>query len=51
MKPREYCCCAIPMVNAGIYATLIEQWVASVLVGVLAIGTPPSMSQDQNYPA
>ncbi|KAF8912740.1 hypothetical protein CPB84DRAFT_1670305 [Gymnopilus junonius] len=40
MKPREYCCCAIPMVNAGIYATLIEQTALGILVGTLSVGTP-----------
>ncbi|KAG6884748.1 hypothetical protein C0993_008538 [Termitomyces sp. T159_Od127] len=25
MKPREYCCCAIPIINAGIYTTLATQ--------------------------
>ncbi|KAI5115313.1 hypothetical protein M0805_004992 [Coniferiporia weirii] len=40
MKPREYCCCAIPMVNAGIYATLFEQFLLGLLVAVLAIATP-----------
>ncbi|KDR85075.1 hypothetical protein GALMADRAFT_233684 [Galerina marginata CBS 339.88] len=39
-KAREYCCCAIPMVNAGIYATLIEQTALGILVGTLSIGTP-----------
>jgi len=38
------------MVNAGIYATLIEQLVAGVLIGALAFSTPPSTSQDQTYP-
>jgi len=38
------------MFNAGIYATLIEQLVAGVLIGALAFSTPPSTSQDQNYP-
>ncbi|KAF8807483.1 hypothetical protein BYT27DRAFT_7099910 [Phlegmacium glaucopus] len=40
MKTREYCCCAIPLVNAGIYITLIEHIVASLLVGILSIATP-----------
>ncbi|KAJ2931186.1 hypothetical protein H1R20_g5931, partial [Candolleomyces eurysporus] len=40
MKPRDYCCCAIPTVNAGIYITLIEQFVIGILVGVLSIATP-----------
>ena len=44
MKPREYCCCAIPLVNAGIYLTLIEHVVVSLLVGILAVATPSSES-------
>jgi hypothetical protein len=40
MKAREYCCCAIPLVNAGIYLTLIEHVVVSLLVGILAVATP-----------
>jgi len=40
MKPREYCCCAIPIVNTGIYATLTEQFVLGILVGVLSLSTP-----------
>lgn len=40
MKPRDYCCCAIPIVNAGIYATLIEQFVLGILVGILSMVTP-----------
>ncbi|EDR15022.1 uncharacterized protein LACBIDRAFT_300731 [Laccaria bicolor S238N-H82] len=40
MKPREYCCCAIPLVNAGIYSTLVVQSATGILVGVLAVGTP-----------
>jgi len=40
MKSREYCCCAIPMVNAGIYATLLEQLAAGILVGTLSVATP-----------
>ncbi|KAG7099296.1 hypothetical protein E1B28_001154 [Marasmius oreades] len=40
MKPREYCCCAIPVINAGIYATMIEQFLAGILVGILSISTP-----------
>ncbi|TDL28317.1 hypothetical protein BD410DRAFT_824105 [Rickenella mellea] len=40
MKPRDYCCCAIPTMNAGIYATLTEQFVLSLLVGILALATP-----------
>ncbi|KAI6162258.1 hypothetical protein EDD17DRAFT_1479240 [Pisolithus thermaeus] len=40
MKPREYCCCAIPLVNPGIYATLTEQFVLGVVVGTLSVATP-----------
>jgi hypothetical protein len=40
MKAREYCCCAIPVINAGIYATLIEQTTLGILVGTLSIATP-----------
>lgn len=44
MKPREYCCCAIPIVNAGIFSVLVEQLAAGVIAGTLAIATPSSMS-------
>ncbi|TFK41079.1 hypothetical protein BDQ12DRAFT_678850 [Crucibulum laeve] len=40
MKPREYCCCAIPMINAGIYTALVEQFVLGLLTGILALATP-----------
>ncbi|KAF7310982.1 hypothetical protein HMN09_00641500 [Mycena chlorophos] len=40
MRPREYCCCAIPLVNAGVYAVLLEQLVAAVAVGILSMATP-----------
>ncbi|KAJ7169972.1 hypothetical protein C8R46DRAFT_896618 [Mycena filopes] len=40
MKAREYCCCAIPVINAGIYFTLIEQFVLGILVGILSMSTP-----------
>lgn len=42
MKAREYCCCAIPTVNAGIYATLTEQLVLAIVVGVLSVASPSS---------
>lgn len=42
MKPREYCCCAIPLINAGIYATLTEQFVVAIVVGTLSVATPSS---------
>jgi hypothetical protein len=41
-KAREYCCCAIPMVNTGIYAVLLEQTALGILVGTLSIATPSS---------
>ncbi|KAG1826022.1 uncharacterized protein BJ212DRAFT_319144 [Suillus subaureus] len=40
MKAREYCCCAIPLVKAGIYATLIEQFSLGIIIGTLSVGTP-----------
>ncbi|KAF7307003.1 hypothetical protein MIND_00493100 [Mycena indigotica] len=40
MKPREYCCCAIPLINAGIYLALIEQLIAGVAAGILSVATP-----------
>jgi len=40
MKAREYCCCAIPLINAGIYFTLIEQFILGILVGILSVATP-----------
>jgi hypothetical protein len=42
MKPREYCCCAIPIVNSGIYAALLEQLVLGIVAGTLSIATPSS---------
>jgi hypothetical protein len=44
MKPRDYCCCAVPIIDAGIYATLGEQVLLGVVVGTLALATPSSMS-------
>jgi hypothetical protein len=40
MKSREYCCCAIPLINVGIYATLTEQFVLAIVVGTLSVATP-----------
>lgn len=40
MKPRDYCCCAIPIVNAGIYATLLEQFTLGIVAGTLSVATP-----------
>ncbi|KAI0051768.1 hypothetical protein FA95DRAFT_202621 [Auriscalpium vulgare] len=39
MKPRNYCCCAIPVMNAGIYAVLTEQFALGIIVGTLAVAT------------
>lgn len=44
MKPRDYCCCAIPTVNAGIYATLLEQFTLGIVAGTLSVATPQSES-------
>ncbi|KAH9944063.1 uncharacterized protein BXZ73DRAFT_87031 [Epithele typhae] len=41
MPAREYCCCAIPIIYSGIYATLLEQLVLGIVAGTLSIGTPP----------
>ncbi|CDO73231.1 hypothetical protein BN946_scf185007.g286 [Trametes cinnabarina] len=40
MKPREYCCCAIPVVYAGVYTALFEQLALGIIAGTLAIATP-----------
>ncbi|KAG6888686.1 hypothetical protein C0995_006676 [Termitomyces sp. Mi166 len=40
MKPREYCCCAIPIVNAGIYTTLVTQLVLALVVAIVSVATP-----------
>ncbi|OSD03591.1 hypothetical protein PYCCODRAFT_1466959 [Trametes coccinea BRFM310] len=40
MKPRDYCCCAIPVVYAGIYTALLEQLALGIIAGTLAIATP-----------
>ncbi|KAI9460886.1 hypothetical protein BJY52DRAFT_235513 [Lactarius psammicola] len=40
MKPRDYCCCAIPVVNVGIYSTLTEQFSLGIIAGTLSIATP-----------
>jgi hypothetical protein len=42
MKFREYCCCAIPVINVGIYSTLTEQFALGILAGTLSIATPDS---------
>jgi hypothetical protein len=50
MKPREYCCCAIPLSNAGVYAVLLEQLALGVIVGVVSVATPSSMFFRPFYP-
>jgi len=45
MKSREYCCCAIPIVNAGIYAVLLEQFVLGIVAGTLSVATSSSTSR------
>ncbi|KAG8782930.1 hypothetical protein FRC12_020304 [Ceratobasidium sp. 428] len=40
MKLHEYCCCAIPILNVGIYTVLGEQFVLGVVAGTLSIATP-----------
>jgi len=39
MKPRDYCCCAIPTINTGIYVILTEQFVLGIVAGTLSIAT------------
>ncbi|RSH92320.1 hypothetical protein EHS25_008735 [Saitozyma podzolica] len=36
----SFCCCAIPLVNFGIYAILAEQAILGVVIGVAALVTP-----------
>ncbi|KAG9314430.1 hypothetical protein JVU11DRAFT_5227 [Chiua virens] len=40
MKQRDYCCCAIPLINAGIYTTLTEQFMLGIIAGTLSVATP-----------
>ncbi|KAG9094689.1 hypothetical protein FS749_012006 [Ceratobasidium sp. UAMH 11750] len=40
MKLHEYCCCAIPILNVGIYTVIGEQFVLGVVAGTLSIATP-----------
>jgi len=37
---KEYCCCAIPLVNAGVYLALITNLVLGLTAGILALATP-----------
>ncbi|KAH7106985.1 hypothetical protein BKA62DRAFT_224216 [Auriculariales sp. MPI-PUGE-AT-0066] len=41
---RDYCCCAIPLNNTGIYLVLFEQLLVGVLAGTLAFATPQVVS-------
>lgn len=36
---KEFCCCAIPVYNAGIYLTIAEQFSLGVLLGTLSLAT------------
>lgn len=44
MKPRDYCCCAIPTITTGIYTVLVEQFVLGIVVATLAVAAPASAS-------
>jgi len=37
---KEFCCCAIPLLNAGTYVTLVEQLVVAITAGILAFVAP-----------
>ncbi|KAF8528102.1 hypothetical protein BU17DRAFT_39191 [Hysterangium stoloniferum] len=37
---KDYCCCAIPLLNAGIYITLTEQFIVAITAGILTFATP-----------
>ncbi|WWC86761.1 uncharacterized protein L201_001640 [Kwoniella dendrophila CBS 6074] len=39
IDPR-YCCCAVPLVNAGIYIILSEQAIIGLAIGILVFATP-----------
>ncbi|WWC68093.1 uncharacterized protein I206_102014 [Kwoniella pini CBS 10737] len=36
----KYCCCAVPLVNAGIYIVLSEQALLSLAIGIVVFATP-----------
>jgi hypothetical protein len=40
--PKDYCCCAIPLVNTGIYLTIFIQFVVAFVAGILSVSTPSS---------
>ncbi|WVQ79909.1 hypothetical protein IAT38_002010 [Cryptococcus sp. DSM 104549] len=39
IDPR-YCCCAVPLVNTGIYTILAEQAIIGAAIGAMVLGTP-----------
>jgi hypothetical protein len=50
MKPRDYCCCAIPTITTGIYAVLLEQLTLGVVVATLAVAAPAIVGADSFTP-
>ncbi|KAF9513663.1 hypothetical protein BS47DRAFT_1317328 [Hydnum rufescens UP504] len=43
MGVHEYCCCAIPLLNFGIYVVLLEQLIVSAVAGTLSLVAPSPM--------
>lgn len=41
---RDYCCCAVPLYNVGIYGIFLWNVILGVLLGVLAFAAPHSES-------
>lgn len=37
---KDYCCCAIPLVNFGIYLAIFMQFLVALLAGILSVATP-----------
>lgn len=50
MKPRDYCCCAIPTITTGIYTVLVEQFVLGIVVATLAVAAPAIVGSDSFTP-
>ncbi|VDB86511.1 unnamed protein product [Peniophora sp. CBMAI 1063] len=50
MKPRDYCCCAIPTITTGIYTVLLEQFVLGIVVATLAVAAPAIVGSDSFTP-
>ncbi|KAF8323416.1 hypothetical protein DL93DRAFT_2026596, partial [Clavulina sp. PMI_390] len=44
--PHEYCCCAIPLQNYGIYIVILEQLTVSMVAGTFALTTPKLVGAD-----